>query len=50
MVKKVLSRIKAFIPVSLVIIGWLMFILGNSLNNYPKVVTIIFLSIARVLP
>jgi len=50
MAKKMLIRLKPFTTASLVLIGWVSFILGNSLNDSPEIITLILLSIARVLP
>ena len=50
MVKNVLSRFKPFVPVSLVLIGWLSFVLGISITDIPNIFRLFLLSVARVLP
>jgi len=50
MVKILFSKIKHFIPIILVFIGWVLFLIGNNLEDSPNYIKSIFLSIARVLP
>jgi hypothetical protein len=46
----ILSRFLFIIPASLTMIDLIFFMLGNYLNSYPEIFTIILLLIVRVLP
>jgi hypothetical protein len=50
MVKNVLSRLKTLVPASLVLVGWLSFVLGIIIPDIHNVLKLSLLSVARVLP
>jgi len=50
MVKNVLSMVSKVLPASLVLIGWITFILGIGIPDALIWIKLIFLSVARVLP
>ena len=50
MVTKQISRLRPFVPASLVLVGWLSFGLGIGITGIPNALKLFLLSVARVLP
>lgn len=50
MVKKVRGSLKRLLPVSLVLIGWLSFVVAIGYADVPLTMKILLLMVARVLP